>query len=203
MTAKGAQRDSELGMLSFSFKEELEKIRLMLDDFSFTDDDEEESERGDEKGGEEKEYSENYGDIKKEMKKYHERLKAYEKTIKEGIETYADNAAKDAKTTERNESTKNELDMKNPWERGHKLGCGCPGCTAYRDFYGIRLESTTHASWEISAKTNGSKRTEKYEESGQRPCGGRMFNHFHGERVDLKNVLGNYTRRFNFGMAGY
>ncbi|MFH1237090.1 MAG: hypothetical protein V1648_01655 [Candidatus Aenigmatarchaeota archaeon] len=182
----------ELDLLSFFFLEELAKIRELLDEPS-------EKENDDAEDSDDEEYAESYGDLKDTLKQYHEKLKAYEKIIKEGISEAYGSAKPEAP---KKEEPSIETELVSPFDRGHKLGCGCPGCAAYRDFYGIRLGNNADDALNILAAKTATKKTH-YEESASRPCGGKMFNHFHGEHAGLKSALGNYTGRFAFVRAGY
>ena len=183
----------ELDSISVSFLEELAKIKGLLDETAEKSKDDKEDDDADE------EYAESYGDLKDTLKQYHEKLKAYEKIIKENIsEAYGD-AKPEAPKAEKEIAKEN--DIISPFDRGHKLGCGCPGCSAYRDFYGIRLDGVKDALSILASKT-AAKKTH-YEETATRPCGGKMYNHFHGERAGLRNALGGYTGRFSFSRTGY
>ncbi len=74
---------------------------------------------------------------------------------------------------------------------------------AFKEFYGIktvREERQADAPLSLMAVK---KRTEKYEEKSNRPCGGRLYNQFHGERANLRGIFGRYTGAFDFGNAGY
>jgi hypothetical protein len=190
----------DLEMLSDSFREELARIKEMMDDDSDSEDEEESDE-------EESDYKEAYGGMNSEMKKYHEKLKKYAENLKENLrQVYADGENENGRKTEKNKE--NDEMMKSPLERGHKMGCGCPGCSAYREFFGIKIEGKNNLHFRpdtapdmgLAAKK---KDINKYEEKNSRPCGGRMYNLFHGERAQLKNVFGRYTGNFNFGRAGY
>ena len=182
-----------MDLLSFSFMEELAKIKGLLDD------DAEKSEDGDEDDDEDAEYAESYGDLKEELKRYQEKLKVYEKIIKDSIsEAYGSAKPETPKAEEKSKET----EIVSPFDRGHKLGCGCPGCTSYRNFYGIMLGGDED-SISVLASNTAKKKSQNYEEAATRPCGGKMFNHFHGERGGLRNALGGYTHRFSFSRAGY
>ena len=172
--------------------EELAKIKELLDETADKSNDSEDDD-------EDEEYSESYGDLKEELKRYHEKLKAYEKIIKEGVSEAYGSAKPE---TPKKEETPKETELVSPFDRGHKLGCGCPGCNAYRDFYGIMMGNDKDDSVSILAAKTATKKTQ-YEESATRPCGGKMYNHFHGERAGLRNALGGYTGRFSFSRTGY
>lgn len=188
-----AENAKELDLLSFSFIEELAKIKGLLDETA-------EKSKDDKEDDEDAEYAESYGDLKEELKRYHEKLKAYEKIIKENISEAYGSAKPETPKAEK--EIANENDIISPFDRGHKLGCGCPGCNAYRDFYGIMMGNDKDDFISIlAAKTT--TRKANYEETATRPCGGKMFNHFHGERAGLRNALGGYTGRFSFNRAGY
>lgn len=209
----------DLEMLSDSFLEHLESVRQMMDEFSadfsvgkdesIEEMDDEESDEDDEDDeNDESEYAEVYGASKEELKKYTEKFKEYARSIKRGLEEIYGIGAENAENREkkRDEKTENDFGIKSPDERGHKMGCGCPGCAAYREFYGIKLENKTHSAGHAFSgfrMNESGKNAEKYEEKANRPCGGKLYGHFHGERADLKNVFGQYTGRFNFGRAGY
>ena len=203
----------DMEMLGDSLLERLEGIIRMLDGLSagFPDAKEEapgedEDESG-EDGDDEPEYSETYGASKEELRKYVEKFRDYAKEIKRNAEEIY-GAASGNESKKRDEKA-NDSGMKSPFERGHKMGCGCPGCSAYREFYGIKIERKTHFPGHAfsaagAARINESgKRNEKYGEKSDRPCGGKLYNHFHGERAGLQRVLGSYTGGFNFGRAGY
>ena len=195
------ENESSLEMLSEAFLTELEKIRQLVDDVEFEDDLTEDDEE------EESEYAEVYGDLKDGMKKYHEKFKAYAEELRQAVEQAygGEKHTKESKANEKKERV--EEHMKTPWERGHKLGCGCPGCTAYREFYGIKLNEGQNymggAGAAAMKTTEARKEAPKYEETTSKPCKGRLYNFFHGERADLKSVLGQYTKKFNFGRIGY
>ncbi|MCX6817486.1 MAG: hypothetical protein NTU57_01360 [Candidatus Aenigmarchaeota archaeon] len=188
-----AESAKELDLLSISFIEELVKIKELLDETT-------EKSKDNKEDDEDEEYAESYGDLKEELKRYHEKLKAYEKIIKEGISEAYGSAKPEAP---KKEETSKETEIVSPFDRGHKLGCGCPGCSAYRNFYGIRLGNDKDDFGNILAAKTTTKKTQNYEETASRPCGGKMFNHFHGERAGLSNALGGYTGRFSFKRAGY
>ncbi len=185
--------DIELEAISDLFLKELEKIGDMLEEVSY------ETEGEDEEG---KEYREVYGGAKEDIKEYQEKFKEYVERIKEGLEKiYMD--------MERNKENEGiEPKMKSPWERGHKLGCGCPGCTAYREFHGIKLnESRNNQNLrmkpDLMLAKNTSEKKKYNEETDSKPCGGRLYNFFHGGEAELKTVFGSYTKRFDFRTMGY
>lgn len=186
----------DLEILSESFLDELENIKDFfkdISDYELNEEDEEESE-----------YREVYGDVSDELKEYQEKFSEYAEKIKKGLERMYGGEAVNSK------SGKNPEDV-NPFERGHKPGCGCPGCTAYEKKRGLRAEdsyvnqsSESDFDLKLASASKSSKKNKYVEnETGDRPCKGKLYNHFHGEKSGLKNVLGNYTKRFNFSPAGY
>ncbi len=191
--------DISLEMLSEAFLKELEKVRQLVDDSEFED------EPADDENGDDSEYSEVYGGDKGDLKKYQEKFMAYAEKLKQAVEQlYGEKHAKESANEKTEKAT--EEQMKTPWERGHKLGCGCPGCSAYREFHGIRLDGKNqgYMGGAMAMRTaEGKKETSKYEEASSKPCGGKLYHHFHGERAELRNVFGQQTKRFNFGRAGY
>lgn len=189
------EMDMDLEMLSDSFLEEMEKIKDLVEEISDYQASEEEDE-------EESEYREVYGGTKEEMKEYQEKFREYVESIKEGLEKIY----RDMEKNKRNEEI--EPKMKSPWERGHKLGCGCPGCTAYKEFYGIKLdENKNYQSSQIKPDlrlaSNKPEKKKYSEETDSRPCGGKHYHLFHGGEAELKTVLGNHMNRFNFKPMGY
>ncbi len=192
------EKEMDLEMLSDLFLEELEKIEDILEGIPGYEGIEE-----DEEG---KEYEEVYGDgTKEELKEYQKKFKKYVERIKDGLE-------KIYRSTERKVDRKENLEpkMKSPWERGHKLGCGCPGCTAYRDFHGIKSNdnqnyqsSRIRPDLRLAKNADKSKKNKYNEETDSRPCGGKHYHMFHGNNAGMKSVLGNYTKRFNFRPMGY
>ena len=205
----------DLEMLSDSFLEQLENVRRMLEGFSgfsadFSagkDESAEESGEDDEDEEDESEYAEVYGASREELKKYVEKFRDYAKEIKRNAEEiYGAEAGSAAK--KRDERSGDDAGLKSPQGRGHKMGCGCPGCSAYREFFGIKFDGKNNLHSGLNSSpgmglTAKRKETGKYEETSSKPCGGRLYNFFHGERAELKNVFGRYTGRFNFGRAGY
>jgi hypothetical protein len=201
------ERGSDLEMLNDSFLEELEKIKDMLDDLVDEDSgDGNSGYEGIEEDEDESEYEEVYGGREKGIKEYQEKFREYVERIKEGLEKVYRDVGKNKK----NEGA--EPEMKSPWERGHKLGCGCPGCTAYRDFHGIKLnENQNNQNYQSSQirpdlkLARNKSKTNKYveQETDSRPCGGKHYHLFHGDNAGMKSVLGNYTKRFNFRPMGY
>jgi hypothetical protein len=191
--------DIELEMLSDSFWKELEKIKELLDEAPEDEEecDEEEAKYGDDAG------------TKEELQKYQEKLKVYAERIKDGLKKVYAGKAGNRNPQRSSKAEAAEPAPKNPWERGHKLGCGCAGCTVYRDFYGIKLDGKYDGGSDIMtpdlrlAETQREAKRNYAEENSPKPCGGRLHNFFHGGRAELKNILGRYTKSFNFGLAGY
>jgi hypothetical protein len=194
--------EMSLEMLSDSFRAELEKIKELLDEA--TDKDSEEDEETD--------YKEAYGRVDEEAKKYQEKFSKYAEKLKENLEkVYNDAIAKETDVKQERREKTAEKSIKSPWERGHKLGCGCPGCATYREFHGIAPDSNKTifliaTDFEDAGPALKSKKgkTDKYaEETGSKPCGGKLYNFFHGDRAEMKNILGSYTKNFNFARAGF
>jgi hypothetical protein len=203
--------ESNFEMLSDSLLERLETAMELLGRIPFdakpdADDDGSENDETetDEEDGE-ADYADAYAGGKEELKKYVEKFREYAKEIKKGSEAVYGEGGKAAGKTR--ETTEADFGMKSPSERGHKMGCGCPGCSAFREFFGIKLDgekNLQHGSNSFFQVLKPAERREgKYEDTGPRPCGGRMYNHFHGDRADLKNVFGKYTGDFNLGKAGF
>jgi hypothetical protein len=146
------------------------------------------------------------GGIKEEIKKYQEKFREYAERIKEGLEGLGKIYTGNGRNTEQTENM--EPEMKSPWEKGHKLGCGCPGCTAYRDFHGINenrnsQNSQTKPDLRLASRPKPAEKKRYGEETDSRPCGGKHYRLFHGNDAGMKTVLGNYTNRFNFRTMGY
>jgi hypothetical protein len=203
--------ESNFEMLSGSLLERLETAMELLGRISSdakldADDDGSENDETetDEEDGE-ADYADAYAGGKEELKKYVEKFREYAREIKKDAEAvYGEGGNAAGKTRE---TTEADFGMKSPSERGHKMGCGCPGCSAFREFFGIKLDgknvNRSFDSFFHVVKPAERKETGKYDETGARPCGGSMYNHFHGERADLKNVFGKYTGSFNLGKAGF
>jgi hypothetical protein len=152
------------------------------------------------------EYAEAYGGSKEELKKYAEKFREYAREVRRAVEEMY--GEKPDSGGERKANGDEDQRLKSPAERGHKLGCGCPGCTAYREFFGIKLDdkNNPHGGLDpspLAASGKKKKDAGEYRETNSRPCGGRLYHHFHGKHGELKNVFGRYTGRFNFGRAGY
>ncbi|UCC92063.1 MAG: hypothetical protein JSV39_02265 [Candidatus Aenigmatarchaeota archaeon] len=184
----------DIETLSDSFLEELEQIKDVLEEISDYERDEEEDE--------ESEYREVYGGTKEEIKEYQKKFREYVESIKEGLEKIYESSKNNRERAEP------EAKTKSPWERGHKFACGCPGCAAYRESHGIRMDKNRN-NQNLQTKTDlrladkKSKNNKYSDETDSRPCGGKHYHLFHGEEAGMKTVLGNYTNSFNFARMGY
>ena len=197
--------DSEIEMLSDSFLEELKKLKDILEDSGLSGYSE-----GDEEETEEKEYAMSLS--AEDMKKYQEKFEKRVREIKEGLEKiYETGKGKEKDTVySKNEKMKDLSGMKSPWERGHKLGCGCPGCTKYREFHGIpdrNAHQEQNPGMEIPDPrfSGNSKKSKHYveKESDTRPCGGKYWQIFHRKK-GMDSVFGSYGREaLKSGMVGY
>ncbi len=183
-----------------SLLEEIEEIGEIIKDLKFEIPSEYEEEDREE---EDEEYSESIDDLKE----YQEKFRKYAENIKKELRNLYE-----PKETARSkdmyaERSREEEKIKTPWERGHKIGCGCPGCTKYREFYGINLDMPNQNSDlkfpDLRFASGKNKKMKKYEENEIRPCGGKLYNFFHGERAEFKRLLGNYSKKFNLNLAGY
>ncbi|NIO22834.1 MAG: hypothetical protein GTN38_02290 [Candidatus Aenigmarchaeota archaeon] len=186
----------EFGGMDF-FLGEIEEIRDIVKGMELEVSSEYEEE--DQEGEPEEEYSESLeGDLKEYQERFRKYVESLEKEIRslyrergdEPREGYAENGEK----------------VKTPWERGHKLGCGCPGCSAYRESHGIELGKNQNSDLKFPDLRFGSKKSERreeYQESGSKPCGGKHYHFFHGKRSEFKRLLGNYARKLNLNLAGY
>jgi hypothetical protein len=96
-----------------------------------------------------------------------------------------------------------EQQEKNPFERGHKWGCGCAGCSAFRvSFYssGMSFEDLNlpETVSEGGARTQVTTYTRKRKEDpSDYPCGGRLRGMFSGgfPGVSLNITLEGLDRR--------
>jgi hypothetical protein len=191
-----------------AFLDMIEKMMRLIDDFPMDSIDAFEGEADDPsddgEDGPENEYGESYEETGEELREYVRKFREYAGSIKNDAGAIYGSGKRAVK---RNEEKPDDFFLRSPQERGHKMGCGCPGCGAYREFFGIKIGGETLPSSASIVKETSmaakSKDAGKYEETGSRPCGGRLFSHFHGERADLKNVLGKYTPAFDFSRAGY
>ncbi len=194
--------------LDFLLKD-LEEIKDIIREMEFDATDEEDEREGMEER-EEEEYSESF---ENELKEYQEKFREYTKSIKRELRNFYKQEVKDAKrieTTyaERAERMREKEGIKTPWERGHKLGCGCPGCVKYRKFYGIEIERIQDPHSSISetlniASTRKEREKVRYTENQRRPCGGRFYLFFHGKRAEFKRLFGKYSEGLNLNLAGY
>lgn len=184
-----------------SFAEEFEEIRDILKEmeFEFSGDYEVEEDEDDEE-----EYSES---LEGDLKGYQEKFSRYAESIKKEIRDYEPKETGNRETVYAENKIEGER-VKTPWERGHKLGCGCPGCAKYRKLHGIDLEAVNRDS-DLKfpdlrfTSTKGEKGEKEYIESEGRPCGGKLYQFFHGSRAEFKRLLGNYLKKLNLNLAGY
>ncbi len=179
--------------------EELEKIgeesRNLEADKNVRHDDEDVDEN------EEEEYS---GPMEKEMKKYQEKFREYVKSIRKNIRILYEPEEDAPMEKQYSEKGDERNDIKSPWERGHKLGCGCPGCTRYREVHGIVLENN-HAGIKLHGLELSKRERPKneYKENNARPCGGKHYHFFHGKGADFKRLFRGYFKKLNLNLAGY
>jgi|GEM_PF-2117421 len=182
-----------------SLPEEFEEIREVIKEMEL----EISEECGDEESEEEGEYSESFGE---DLKEYQERFRRYAEGLKKGIRSLYEPKENKRLDHEYNKRNGEREEMKTPWERGHRLGCGCPGCSAYREFHGIELRNDHGSDFNLpdpGSILRENERREEYKESGSRPCGGKHYLFFHGERSEFRRLLGNYSRKLNLNLAGY
>ena len=178
-----------------SLLEELEEIRDVIKEIEL-----EVSSEYEEDTGEEDEEYESFDDLKE----YQERFRKYAESIKRELKNYQ---PREEKRNVYTETAKEKEEIKTPWERGHKLGCGCPGCTKYRENHGINLEVLNQNSdlklldWRSSRGRNEKKG--EYKEGETKPCGGKFYHFFHGKRAEFKKLFGEYSKKLDLNLAGY
>jgi len=177
----------------------IEDIGFLIEEFEEIRDSVREMEPEDPEGEEEEEYSESLDDLRG----YQERFTKYAEGLERDIRDLY--KAKDERPDHdyREEGIRKE-GVKTPWERGHKLGCGCPGCSAYREFHGIELANRQDHDIEFTVPRSASGVRERMEEYGEkRPCGGKHYHFFHGKRKDFGRIFGDYSGKLNLNLAGY
>ncbi len=90
------------------------------------------------------------------------------------------NPVKDAEYALKKEDAarKADDDDRSPSERGHKWGCGCPGCTSYREnFMSKEMMDFSIPDGRTSflhAKDTGTYKSEHKDDSSEYPCGGKL-----------------------------
>lgn len=104
------------------------------------------------------------------------------------------------KDQERQRDSDSEI---SPWERGHKWGCGCPGCTSFREnFISKEIMDFSipdgRSSYLMAKETNADK-SEHKDDSSQYPCGGKLRGVF--KRGFLKYALADVAKKP--GMMNY
>jgi len=158
----------------------------------------------DQKDEEDEEYSESVED---ELKEYQKKFRKYAESLRKELRNLYEPKENGNNEIVYIEKKGEKEGIKTPWERGHKLGCGCPGCTKYREFYAIRLETANRNSdlrfpdLRFASKKSEAKR--EYKESEARPCGGKFHHFFHGNKAEFKKLFGNYLKKLNLNLAGY
>jgi hypothetical protein len=184
-----------------SFAEEFEEIRETLKEMEseFSGDYEAREDQEDEE-----EYSGSLGD---DLKGYQERFRRYAESIKKEIRDYAPEERSEMAYAENRIGEGGIEEVKTPRERGHKLGCGCPGCAKYRELHGIDLEAVSqdpHLKFpDLRPGSQRSGKGEEYREMERRPCGGKHRHLFRGKRAEFKRLMGNYHDNLNLNLAGY
>jgi hypothetical protein len=186
------------GELDF-LPEEFEELKDMIKGIEL----ELSEEYGDNESEEDEEYSESF---EEDLKEYQERFRRYAENLKKEIRNLYEPKENKSLDHRYNERGTEREEMKTPWERGHKLECGCPGCSAYREFHGIELVNNKDSDFklpDLGSVLRKNERREEYKESSSRPCGGKHYHFFHGERSEFRRLFGNYSRKLNLNLAGY
>ena len=164
----------------------------MIDDeggmhgFFYTD--EEDSDSDEDEEVEDNEYDS--GRLTEKAKRYQREFRKYVERIRQDLSEmgYGPKAGgKDARDTHnsRKEKAKDPESEIRPIERGHKFGCGCRGCSAFRESFfndGITDFSITDSRKTLSIiRERKSYVREHKENPGDYPCGGKMRGMFrHG-----------------------
>ena len=118
------------------------------------------------------------------------------KELKEGLENlgYLPERNDDNKDAgvygkkENQETTEQENDT-NPFERGHRWGCGCSACTNFREgFYSSDMSPEDLSLPDTISLEEASRQikdfvTDHRENANDYPCGGKLRGYFRGKRI--------------------
>ncbi len=161
--------------------------------------DEEDTDDEEEPDAEEEEYES--GTLAEEVKRYQREFRRYIRMIRKGLEDlgyvskarrgsgngmeYSHGSHGGSKDGARSKARDPQDDI-TPWDRGHKWGCGCPGCTSFREAF--LSESVTDFSIPDTRSTgpdSGSKEPASYDPGhkdnvSDYPCGGKLRGMFKG-----------------------
>lgn len=168
----------DLDSLLLSIKEILEESKT-VPRLLYTD--EEDSDSEDEEDVEEGDYDK--GRLTDKAKRYQREFGKYVESIRNDLEEmlYGTNGSGkdgDEKPYDKKKVTKDPGSDTSPSERGHKFGCGCRGCSSFREKFfsdGITDFSITDGRTSIMMR----KDTKSYvrdhrDKAGDYPCGGKM-----------------------------
>jgi hypothetical protein len=154
--------------------------------------DEEDADDDDEPDAEEEEYES--CTLAEEVKRYQREFRRYIRMIRKGLEDlgYVPKGRQDSgndgeysKDSAREKVRDPQADI-NPWDRGHKWGCGCPGCTAFKeDFLSDGMTDFSIPDIRGTASGSGSKEATNYDpghkdDRSDYPCGGKLRGMFKG-----------------------
>lgn len=175
------EEETEIDDILVSLEEAMERLE---ESFERAYGDEEDSDDEEEPDAEERGYvglslSEKVKKHQREFRKYIEVIRKDLREMGYGTQEGA-KAAKDGeyagkKADERQRAPEAEKD---PWERGHKWGCGCPGCTRFRENF-LEKEAMDFSipdgrSALLRTKDTSAYKSEHKDDSSEYPCGGKL-----------------------------
>ena len=177
--------ESPPGLWDVDLVELLLTVEGMVDEkgrlpgFFYTD--EEDSDPDEEEEVEDNEYDS--GRLTEKAKRYQREFRKYVERIRQDLNEMGygpkegGKDARDAHYSRKQKARDPESEI-SPSERGHKFGCGCRGCSAFRESPfndGITDFSITDSRKTLSMVREGKSYAREHKESpGDYPCGGKM-----------------------------
>jgi hypothetical protein len=153
------------------------------------------------------------GTLGEEMKRYQREFRKHAEIIrkelqKKGYRIDTDGRGRDPlRPLQYSAGKKSDSDpeaYRSPSERGHKFGCGCPGCTSFRERIfgeGMGDISLLDIRAGLARPVSSKYESPRKKEPSEYPCGGKLRGFFHGKEGFLKYTfmeMGKSRRLMNY-----